>query len=177
MRILAVCLAGCCLGCHGPLTVPMVERLDKEQQKEVDDSWSNMLSPPTRLSRTVLLDTMLANQFHQRGVDSLRLVSEKQVNGGRVVLEINFEKNAPNFDEFVFTCLDTQGNEIRRERYTRDDVEQRVRVLMDCVQIPEDEEKLAAMDPAQLADLRRRAAEQRAAHEAIRAATQPSNEP
>src|SRR5262245_35896706 len=49
------------VGC-GPLATPMVVRLDAEDQAKVDDAWVNMFSPPNRLERELLLDTLISGQ-------------------------------------------------------------------------------------------------------------------
>jgi len=160
-------------GC-GPLTVPMVQRLEEKDQQQIDEAWSCMLSPPDRLDRTVLLDTIISFQLYQLGVDSLRMVSDKSVDGGTVVMEVRFDRGEPDHDEFTFVYRDARGRDVRRESYTRSEVEERVKVLFEPVCLPSEPEIVAQMDPQEVEDLRRRQAEQDEAQEAVRAATQPA---
>src|SRR5262249_2083604 len=102
-------------GCGGILTVPMVQRLDPEAQQQVDGIWSNLLTPPNRLDRTLLLDALMANQLHESGVDELRMVSKKRVGDGLAVMEVDFERERPEADGFTFTYVSSPGLEIRRE--------------------------------------------------------------
>ncbi|MGQ9651695.1 MAG: hypothetical protein ACUVXJ_16450 [Phycisphaerae bacterium] len=124
------------LGCEGPLTVPAVERLEPENQKTVDQSWLNMLSPPERLDRSLLLDTVLTNDFHQRGVDRLNLTSEKDVWGGRLIMTVYYDRACPAFDSFTVAYIDAHGRESRRERYTFEEVKGRVAELLAPVSEP-----------------------------------------
>ena len=82
--IITICLL--VVGC-GPVTKPMVTRLDEDQQRSVDAAWECMFSPPDRLDSTLLLDVLIANQAHQLGVDSLWLISEKRVSGGLIIMD------------------------------------------------------------------------------------------
>lgn len=107
----------------------MVPRLAKEEQERVDSSWNNMFSPPGRLNRVLLLETILAHGFHQVGVDRLQLVSEKRLADGMVVMEVYFDRERPAFDTFTVTLYDAKGVERRRERYTREEVEHRCEAL------------------------------------------------
>jgi predicted small lipoprotein YifL len=116
-------------GCKGPLGLPMVERLSDEQQQHVDEAWQNMLTPVDRLDRTLLLDSLLMNQFHHYGVDRLCMTSEKNVADGRVVMAVRYERSSPNLDEFELTYVDGEGNELRRERYTHEEVLRRFNYL------------------------------------------------
>ena len=141
MRVLLSTICLFAVGCHGPLTKPMVDRLDEGTQQKVDDAWVNMLTPPERLDRTLLLDVILSGQLHQFGVDYLRLVSEKHVGLGLVVMEVRYDREDPAFDEFTVTYLDSEGYEVRRERFTREDVNERVDFLFSPISFWED------MDP------------------------------
>ncbi|MCK4660595.1 MAG: hypothetical protein KAV82_13825 [Phycisphaerae bacterium] len=123
------------IGC-GPLTAPMVVRLNDEYQQKVDEAWVNMFSPPGRLDRALLLDVLLCNQFHQLGVDRLRLVSEKRVGEGLAVMEVRFDRNDPTFDDFTIAYLDGEGYEVRRERYPRGEIEERIKFLLGPIAFP-----------------------------------------
>ena len=113
----------------GPMTHPMVIRLDEQEQKTVDDAWTNMLDPPHRLARDLLLDVLITHQMHQRGVDRLVLISEKGVGRRRVVMEIAFDRQNPEADAFTFMLEDAWGNVIRQERYDRDEIDDRLAFL------------------------------------------------
>lgn len=113
-------------GCRGPLAVPMVERLDEQQQTRVDDVWSIMLGSHPPVDRTLLLDIVLLHQLHQFGVDSLRLTSTKRVADGYVEMQVTFDRDQPDLDEFSVTHFHADGREIRRERYARADIEDRI---------------------------------------------------
>ena len=82
------------IGC-GPMSKPMVVRLEEESQTAIDGAWENMLTPVDRLDRILLLDTVLANQLHQLGVDHLHFVSEKEVAGGVLIMEVVFDREEP----------------------------------------------------------------------------------
>lgn len=113
--------------CHqGPLgSAPFVERLSEESQAEVDQSWSNLITPADRHDRLTLLDVMVINGLYYRGVDSLEMVSQKAVNGGLVVMRVRFDRAEPSFDEFTISYIDSSGRELRRERYTSEEVKRR----------------------------------------------------
>ena len=117
-------VAGC-----GPTMYPMIDRLPEEAQKQVDDSWGNMFTPPDRLDRTLLLDVLLVNQFHQRGVDRATMVSEKDIGARRAVMTMRFDRRNAAFDEFTISLVDDQGRECRRERYTADEIRDRLDYL------------------------------------------------
>ena len=52
-KVLAVmCIVMVGAGC-GPVTVPMVQRLPEDGQRQVDEIWQNMLTPPDRLDHPV----------------------------------------------------------------------------------------------------------------------------
>lgn len=117
-------------GC-GPLDRPMPARLDDEGQKEVDVAWNAALEPVGKYDRQRWLDTLVGTQAYQNGVDSLTFRSEKAFAGGRVVMEVLFDRTKPEEDRFVVTVLDKAGATIRQEKYNRADVEQTARELAD----------------------------------------------
>lgn len=130
MRALMTIVVLLAVGCHGPLRFsPMVTRPEPETQATIDESWENMLRPADRLERTLLLDVVLVHQFYQYGVDRLHMVSEKEVSGGRVIMEVRYDRERPLLDEFAVTYVDRHGREMRRERFDRDEVEERLRFL------------------------------------------------
>jgi len=123
---LVLILSGAC----GPLSKPMVDRPSAESQKIIDSSWDNMLSPRDRLAHQLLLDVVTANQLHQIGVDRLSLRSEKSIRGGLIVMEVNYDRARPDADEFVIRCVDSNGKETRRERYSRAEVEESLKRII-----------------------------------------------
>ncbi len=168
MRLVMMMTVGILIaGCHGPLSKPMVDRLDEETQKKVDDAWVNMVSPPDRLERTLLLDCVLCSQLHQFGVDRLQLVSEKNVKDGLIVMEVRFDREAPEFDEFTITYLDGSGREVRRERFARDEIQERIDFLFTAESITD------AMDTELRRGIEQRTAEREARLEEIRTALEP----
>jgi hypothetical protein len=62
-------------------------------------------------------------------VDTLTLRSEKRFAGGRVVMEVHFDRAKPDDDRFVVTVFDPAGAVARQERYARAEVEQTAREL------------------------------------------------
>lgn len=116
-------------GCHGPLATPSVERLSDEEQQRVDDAWANLLTQPEPVERSLLLDCILVKALHQYGVDHLLLLSEKRVGDELVVMEVRFDRQDPEGDAFAITHVDADGYEIRRETFTRDDIDARLAFL------------------------------------------------
>lgn len=117
-------------GCQiGPMK-PMPVRLNTEAQQSVDGWWNNMLTPPGRLERGVLLDTITSYGLFHAGVDRLDASAEKQVNGGKVVMVIHFDRTRPpEEDRFVVTCFDAAGYQTRVEHYTRQEIDERYAAL------------------------------------------------
>ncbi|HWE94285.1 MAG TPA: hypothetical protein VG269_10000 [Tepidisphaeraceae bacterium] len=120
----AFILAGC-----GPMLMPMTVPLGEEDQRHVDGMWNNMLTPVNRLDRQALFDTVMMNWLFQLGVDRLHLVSEKYLTHGKVVMEIDCDRMSPAADQFTLTVLDDRGKTLRRERYSRQDVEDTYKAL------------------------------------------------
>lgn len=170
MRCLILLLPIVLSGCRGPLGVPMVERLGEEEQQYVDEAWRNMLAPPDRLDRTLLLDALVYYQLHHQGVDYLRMTSEKDVAGGLVVMDVRYDRDNPTFDVFEFTFVDAEGNELRRERYTHAEVLERFNYL--CMGPTRMDRECGEPVPD---EVQRRQAEHNARMEEIRAATQPAS--
>lgn len=121
---LTACLA-VLSGC-GPMTRPLPERLDDAQQQEVDDAWDRSLTPVEKHDRQTWLDVMAGARAYEHGVDSLTLRSEKKWSGGRVVMEVHFDRAKPTEDRFEVTVSDAAGNVLRRERYDRAEVDQAI---------------------------------------------------
>ena len=167
------------VGC-GPISQPMVHRLKPEGQEKINGAWENMLTPPDRLDRMLLLDVVTVHQLHQLGVDRLYFHSQKDVPGGAVRMQLLYDREKPDLDEFTITCLDQSGGLLRREEYTRDEVEGRLGFLFGGY--PENRlsptgdgepvlRELCPEDPEAWEAARRERMEQ------IRAATQPADAP
>jgi len=163
-------------GCQfGPLK-PMPVRLSVEAQQTIDDSWKNMLTPPTRLERGVLLDTITTYGLFHAGVDRLDATAEKSVADGRVVMEIHFDRSKPpEEDRFVVTCHDAAGNQTRVEQYTRQEIDERCAALW-----PTNFNQLAAHEGESAEDKAAREEWRRTSRERQRqvlAATRPADDP
>lgn len=112
-------------GCSGPLTFPMVERLQPEDQAEVEEIWNNVLTPIGRLDRDTLLDTVVASQLHQQGIDRLNLQCEKVFDGGRIVFRLSFDRARPAGDVLEIDIFDNAGRRVRSEEYAGAEVLER----------------------------------------------------
>jgi hypothetical protein len=157
--LMATSLAGC-----GPMLMPMTVQLDPQEQQRVDQMWDNVLTPPDRLDRDLLLDVMLSYHLFQLGVDRLHLTAEKHFHGGLAVMEIDCDRGDAERDHFAITVVDRQGRMVRHEFYTREEVEARFNALLDpIVTVPADQKEH---------ERRRMEMELRARR--IKAATQPS---
>lgn len=157
-------------GCHGPLGVPMVSRLGPQEQEQVEQSWDNMLMPGDRLDRTLLLDTIIVFELHTRGVDRLRMTSEKFIDGAMVRMKVIFDRNNPEGDAFVLSFFGDDGNELRYESYSPDEITHRINELFGSKMTSDDlEGKLVVDEEADAARMARL--------EEIRAATQPAFDP
>jgi hypothetical protein len=117
-------LAGC-----GPLFLPMLPHLEADDQRQVDQMWDNLLTPVQRVDRQTLLDANVAYWMYAIGVDRMHMTSEKYFTGGTVVMEIDCDRANPEVDQFTITVLDDRGRTVRRERYSRADVEESARML------------------------------------------------
>lgn len=178
MRNAAMMLVLAVVGCGGPMGgLPVVERLNPQDQRTVDQSWLNMLSPPERLDRALLLDVLVTNQLHQQGVDRLHFVSEKDVWGGRVIMTVHYDRAHPAFDNFTVTFTDAKGQERRHERYSFDEVKDRANKLLGSTTRPSTQ---PATIPAEI-EQQRKAEEEEAARLArqilIQVATRPAGQP
>lgn len=137
---LVLCLT-VCFGCRGPLAAPMVQRLGPEAQQRVENTWADVLARGDDVDATLMLDALLLTQFYQHGVDSLHMVSEKRVGNELVVMQVNFELEDPDGDEFTFSHYDPAGREVRNLRWTPGEIRSR----MELFHQPE-------LDPNSLAD-------------------------
>ena len=111
--------------------VVLSTRLPPEDQKGVDAAWDAALTPVEKYDRQRWLDTLVGTQAYQAGVDTLTFRSEKAFAGGKVVMEVFYDRAKPGDDRFVVTVLDRQGKQLRQEKYTRTEVEQTAKDLFD----------------------------------------------
>lgn len=119
--VLMIPNAGCRWG-----STPMPVRLSEESQKNVDDAWNNALNPPTRLDRDLLLDVMISYDMYWTGVDRVRATVEKDLNPGRVVMELHYDRSQPaETDAFIVTCFNQYDGIQRVEHFSRADIDSR----------------------------------------------------
>jgi hypothetical protein len=109
--------------------LPMSLRLSDEDQQKIDAVWNNMLTPVNRVEHETLLDVTVSNWLYQWGVDRLHFVSEKYLPSGKVVMEIDCDRANPAADQFTITVLNDRGQTIRRERYSRAEVDESAKML------------------------------------------------
>lgn len=107
----------------------MLPRLNAEDQQHVDQMWDNLLTPIQRVDRPTLLDANIAYWMFTIGVDRMNMKCEKYFSGGTVVMEIDCDRANADVDQFTITVLDQRGRTVRRERYSRADVEESARML------------------------------------------------
>jgi len=120
---LACALAFAFTGC-GPMQAPLPRRLDPESQQKVDDGWNKAFTPVGRFDHQGLLDLMVGARAYQLGVDHFSLRSEKRFAGGKIVMEVQFDRAKPNGDRFEVTVYDSEGKLVRSDRYPRSEVEE-----------------------------------------------------
>jgi hypothetical protein len=58
----------------------------------------------------------------QLGVDRLHLVSEKYLEHGKVLMEIDGDRASPETDQFAVQVVDERGRTLLRERYSRQEI-------------------------------------------------------
>lgn len=169
--LIAILMVASAIGCHGPLTKPMVDPLNEEDQKTIDDSWTNLLTPSDRHDRLLLLDVILSKQLFQVGVDRLQMTSEKTVGGDLLIMEVRFDRQQPEFDQFTITLVGHDQRELRREKFTRFEIDERLMYLYDssC-----DYENPEEMTPSEIAECEAIRAERNARFHEMAAATQPA---
>ncbi len=124
LAVLGSAVAGC-----GPMQVPMPPRLDDEGQKKIDEGWDRALQPVEHFNHQTLLDMLMVTRGYEAGVDRLTFRSEKRVAVGTVVMEVHFDRAAPLEDRFEVQILDEAGKVLRKERYTREEIEKTNREL------------------------------------------------
>lgn len=124
IAMLSIAACGC-----GPMFAPLSTPLSEADQKQVDAMWDNMLTPVNRIDRQTLLDTISVFWMFQLGVDRLHLRTEKYLKHGTVIMEADCDRASPQTDEFTVTVLDEQGRTLRRERYSRSDVEDTYKIM------------------------------------------------
>ena len=113
----ALGVAGC-----GPLQMPMALRPDADGQKAIDEAWDRVLQPVDRFDHQALLDILMGTGAYEAGVDTLTFRSEKRTAAGTVVMEVHYDRQAPEQDRFEVTVLGRDGV-VRHEGYNREEVE------------------------------------------------------
>jgi hypothetical protein len=71
----------------------------------------------------------VAAQVYQHGVDQLSFRSEKKFAGGRVVMEVHYDRGQPDRDCFSMRVFDLRGQLVREERYQRQEIKEASRDL------------------------------------------------
>jgi len=143
LLLVPACALFFAVGC-GPMKAPLPERLDPETQKLIDDGWNRTLTPPDKLGHQELLDVLVGTQIHQLGVDFFMFRAEKRYSGGKVVMEVAFDRARPDDDRFQVTVLDSSGRVLRAENYARTEVDQ---TYHDLFGIPHDDRGLVKVAP------------------------------
>lgn len=118
----------CPLAC-GPMNGMLPERLSPERQVDIDKGWDNALSPVDRLNRQELLDVLAGAKLFQLGVDHLYFRSEKRFSGGKVIMTVEFDRERPESDYFEISVVDFEDAVLRRESFSREDIETTYREL------------------------------------------------
>lgn len=157
-------------GCLGPLSTPMVYRLDEKEQAAVDQSWTNILDKSASVDHTLLLDVLLWSGLYQFGIDRLEFRSEKDLPEGLVIMEVSFDRSLPANDRFAVTFIPADGTDRWTERYTREEVDERTAYFAGAHECTVEE---AQADPALCEQWRREAAERRQRAERIEALLRP----
>lgn len=171
MRILCIaftCFAGLLAGCS-PLMSPMFFRPSEESQKEIDRTWVNLMTPPNRADRQTLLDALTYFHLYSYGVDRATFRSEKIAGNLLVVMEVTYDHDRPRRDTFTVTAFDKQGNLVREEHYSREDVEK----ALGDIDVEAAATTMKAPTPEEIAAAKER--ERRT--QAVMAATQPATRP
>jgi hypothetical protein len=107
----------------------MLPRLDPKDQRTVDQMWNNMLTPVARVDHQTLLDANIAYWMFSIGVDRMYMRGEKYFDGGTVVMEMDCDRANPDVDQFTITIVDQRGRTVRRERYSRAEVEESTSIM------------------------------------------------
>lgn len=134
MKRVALLSSACALaflavvGC-GPMKTPLPARLDDETQKKIDESWDRAFAPADKLGHQDLLDVMVGTHAYQVGIDTFALRAEKRFAGGKVVMEVAFDRSRPADDRFEVRVYDGAGKLVRSERYSRQEIEEAHGVL------------------------------------------------
>lgn len=122
--------------CSGPMLFPMVDRLDELQQLEVERNWKNLVDAGADLDRQGWLDVMVSTFAFQRGVDRLEFHSEKEIDDRLVVMEVRYDRAQPQKDAFDITIFDEERKILRKESYSREDVEEVILAMYRAVGTP-----------------------------------------
>lgn len=119
----------------GPIIVPMGHQLTSDQQKVVDESWQRAIVADEELGRQGWLDLMVRSFAFEYGVDRFHFTSEKQVDDRLVTMEVWFDRERPDDDAFEVTMFDAERKILRKERYSRADVEESIAAMYPQVRI------------------------------------------
>jgi len=128
LLLVPTCALVLALGC-GPMNAPLPARLDPETQQAIDNGWNRALAPPERLGHQDLLDVLVGTQAYQLGVDSFTFRAEKRFAGGRVVMEMSYDRASPDNDQFEVAISDQTGKTVRHESYSRKEIEETYNAL------------------------------------------------
>jgi hypothetical protein len=112
----------------------MFDRPDATAQANINTSWNNMLSPPSRLDRHILLAVIVENQLYQRGLTRATLHAEKSIATGHVLMDISYDEQNPANDRFEVRVYDLAWNLQRAETFDRDQILAAERELYDMYQ-------------------------------------------
>lgn len=137
---------GLMVGCNGPLSAPLPARLSDQNQKSADEVWTAALTPINKYDRQTWLDAFVLVKVYEYGAELVTFRSEKKWSGGKVVMEVHFERAKAEDDRFEMTVYDHAGKVLRKERYSRGDVEQTIQDLLVNKVVPEPQEVKARRD-------------------------------
>jgi hypothetical protein len=113
----------------GPLQAPLPVRLDDDSQNKVDQAWEKALAANPPVGNQALLDALLLSHAYQGGVDRLQFRSEKEFSGGLVIMEVEYDRRAPDKDRFDVQVVNKAGKALRVERYGRVQIDRTRREL------------------------------------------------
>ena len=125
MLLVPACALAVAFGC-GPMNAPLPERLDPETQKKIDDAWTGHSDAAGQAGTPGSARSSWSAPLRIRhGIDTLIFRSEKRFAGGKVVMEVAFDRTRPDDDRFEVTVLrlgregSSGANATRDRRSTR----------------------------------------------------------
>ncbi len=143
-------------GCSSLGVKPMPDRLNDEQQAQIDAGWEHFIDQLAAHERQELLDAILLRKAWEAGVDRLALSSEKRVGDKTVFMETRVDRDHPEGDTFRVLVIDSDGALLQAESFTRADIDEAIALYLHGQDLPPD----AA--PEQAAAQRARSAERSA---------------